>query len=462
MYHKWHRAPSLEPKPCGHENLTFQSCSHADNTSYRGYTPAQLLTAAGKDRNTGTIEPASTFPAPLVLPGDDLAQAPMDAPQSYRSWLREKDRNEVGPKRRVIYVAAPPRPDEDIDHVRAWKEPRFRAWKPQARMERRAPRDGFVSRPETKDVIEYLAAFYHGMPVKQLPIELRYSNWDNDGTKSSKPERIPPLVALRTSSEMVGISTRACPDDIFHVQFSLDDLLDVAISVLPDDAYALLMLVEHDLFEDEDDDFCCGRAYGGSRVAIVSSARYNPMLDIAQDVERVHAWPASQCRSYVEECCKEHAQPAKKARVHSTPSTKTKATPAPLQSTESESSPMQNAIDASLTVSLDHMLDPGYLQSLWLSRLTRAASHELGHCFGIAHCVYYACIMQGTASMSEDVRQPPYLCPVDLAKLQRALNLTEDGIVQRDKALLEYCSKSGKAFAAFEGWIGGRLSEGSE
>jgi archaemetzincin len=33
----------------------------------------------------------------------------------------------------------------------------------------------------------------------------------------------------------------------------------------------------------------------------------------------------------------------------------------------------------------------------------------LGHCFGIAHCVYYACSMQGTASIIENSKQPLYL-----------------------------------------------------
>jgi archaemetzincin len=37
-------------------------------------------------------------------------------------------------------------------------------------------------------------------------------------------------------------------------QLNLNDLLDAAIEILPADAYALIMLVEHDMFEDEDDE----------------------------------------------------------------------------------------------------------------------------------------------------------------------------------------------------------------
>ena len=102
------------------------------------------------------------------------------------------------------------------------------------------------------------------------------------------------------------------------------------------------------------------------------------------------------------------------------------------------------------------------LSSLWLSRVCQTASHELGHCFGMDHCVYYACVMQATASLAEDVRQPPYLCPVDLAKLLRATGADER---KRYEALLRFCGRheDGGAgwFKAFEAWIIGRL-EGLE
>jgi archaemetzincin len=97
---------------------------------------------------------------------------------------------------------------------------------------------------------------------------------------------------------------------------------------------------------------------------------------------------------------------------------------------------------------------PRLLSSLWLSRMCRTASHELGHCFGIDHCVYYACIMQGSASLSEDTRQPPYLCPVDCAKLLHATGSTAR---ERYLALLEYCNRATNHethfFSAFAAWL---------
>ena len=53
------------------------------------------------------------------------------------------------------------------------------------------------------------------------------------------------------------------------------------------------------------------------------------------------------------------------------------------------------------------------------------ASHGLCHC-GMDHCVYYALGKQSTASLAEDVRQPPYLCPVALAKFPRSCGSQRD------------------------------------
>ncbi|KAJ5111546.1 hypothetical protein N7532_002081 [Penicillium argentinense] len=69
----------------------------------------------------------------------------------------------------------------------------------------------------------------------------------------------------------------------------------------------------------------------------------------------------------------------------------------------------------------------------------RTASYQLLHCFGIAHRVYYASSMQGSASVCEDARQPPYLCPVDLAKVIYATSIT---VLGRYRSLLEFFSKT--------------------
>ena len=79
----------------------------------------------------------------------------------------------------------------------------------------------------------------------------------------------------------------------------------------------------------------------------------------------------------------------------------------------------------------------------------------------MGHCVYYACIMQGTASLAEDRRQPPYLCPIDLAKLRQAMNEDVSDIEweeDRYRALQGFCEgQQGQAWAAFQEWLQARL-----
>ena len=66
--------------------------------------------------------------------------------------------------------------------------------------------------------------------------------------------------------------------------------------------------------------------------------------------------------------------------------------------------------------------------------------------------------MQGTASIIEDARQPPYLCPVDLVKVLRATGADER---ERYRALGEFCMRFREVhlFEAFGKWIEGRIGE---
>ncbi|OWZ23232.1 hypothetical protein PHMEG_0001894 [Phytophthora megakarya] len=116
---------------------------------------------------------------------------------------------------------------------------------------------------------------------------------------------------------------------------------------------------------------------------------------------------------------------------------------------------MQAAVRAFASVSASSQSDA----TLWLARFCRTASHELGHCFGMDHCVYYACSMQGSAGLSEDARQPPYLCPVDLAKM---LHATGADSTDRYKAILSFCESfegQDKTFAAFSAWLRCRIQQ---
>ncbi|KAJ7505195.1 hypothetical protein B0H11DRAFT_407886 [Mycena galericulata] len=440
------------PVTCDHKTLNFTSSIHAAHAGYSRPTGPQRVTAAtlqsvskGKlKRPTPSEEDLGPFCAPLVLPGDDLSEDPEYPPQSMEEWHTDEDRNEVKPGKNILYVAAPPEIDANISFVKAWSEPKH-------------AENVSVEAPDIQDIVDYLAAFYHGMPVKQLPSpSFCLTKWDGKLSKS------PRYIGLKTATECIRIRTRASLDGVFVRQLNLDDLLDAAISLLPDDAFALLLLVPFDIYESPDDDFACGRAYGGSRVAVISTARYHPGLDQHQNVDRLHAWPASHCKAYMDAFRSdanslESQRPKKKINrpVASTAVVSGAMDPAEYASL----SPLHAAVVAHDALpALDVSPSPASLSALWLGRACRTASHELGHCLGIDHCVFYACSMQGTASLKEDARQPPFLCPVDLAKM---LNATGAEREERYRAILAFCNKhaDGHLFAAFGAWIRAQLPE---
>ena len=468
--------PRNDPSQCPHTKLIFSPSSHAGAAGYERPSHAQRIAATmpqgaikgiSDKSSTKEEETSSTFPAPLILPGDDLASDPTYPSQSLKSWIREKDRNAVTPKRRTVYLVPPPGLESGLEFAQKWTHPRLRA----------SAKEKSVDFPSIKDVLSYLAACYHGLPVKTLPqpnpsftadieediIEPQPQTKGNKGgTKAAKPKSQTLWLNTHTDSGCIGIRSRATPKGDFSHQLNLNDLLDAAIEILPADAYALIMLIEHDMFEDEDDEFVCGRAYGGSRVAVVSGARYNPILDRAQGLERDHAWPASHCATYVQACCKEvidvdEYYESKKREVAGS----NKITSTELLSSDEALAPMHAALAAHASLpSLDYVPSISALEGLWLGRLCRTASHELGHCFGMDHCVYYSCSMQGTASVIEDARQPPYLCPVDLAKVLKATGADEQ---ERYRSLLAFCEKykGVHLFASYEAWIAQKLRDHS-
>jgi archaemetzincin len=67
--------------------------------------------------------------------------------------------------------------------------------------------------------------------------------------------------------------------------------------------------------------------------------------------------------------------------------------------------------------------------------------------------------MHGTAGLSEDARQPPYLCLVDLAKV---LHASSSDDMLRCRALLAFCERfeeCDRMFAAFAAWLRVRTNE---
>lgn len=449
-------------RSCAHSSLIFSPSSNAKAVGYKTLTRQQRIAATTPSGTINQKENAksssfedATFPAPLVLPEDELSSDPKYPPQSFRSWFHGKWRNPVPPERpagkrrlerRTIYLAAPPEFSSEVAYARKWAQPIAKKSKGSEKV-----------KVEIQDVLDYLKAFYHGLPVKLLPFTPIFTNdvdcmmIDSPEKENSESETL--WLNTHTKSGCIGIRSRTRPKGEYSHQLNLTDLLDAAIEILPEDAYAIVMLVDHDIYEDEEDDFACGRAYGGSRVSVISSARYNPVLDQKQEIEREHGWPASHCERYMVWCVDE-------VDIEETGAERKGEKPQEGRSSGKRISPMHAALAAHNSLPSLARSNPSAasLSALWLARVCRTTAHELGHCFGMDHCVYYACSMQGTASIIEDARQPPYLCLVDLAKV---LSATGADVKERYRALLEFCERKseGQVFKAYGAWIEARLTE---
>lgn len=74
-----------------------------------------------------------------------------------------------------------------------------------------------------------------------------------------------------------------------------------------------------------------------------------------------------------------------------------------------------------------------------LERSCKVLAHETGHMLGMAHCIYYKCLMNGSNNLSEMDRQNSFLCPICLRKLKHALGID---LLERYQNLLEFFQRN--------------------
>ena len=239
------------------------------------------------------------------------------------------------------------------------------------------------------------------MPIVPWVDDARAPATSPEGTKRAAKRARPATaaaaaaVAVRTAVSEVRVTVRApSADGAFARQLALNDVLDALMEALPADAFALLGVTAEDLFESDEDVFTCGRAYGGSRIALVSAARYAPELDVSAGLSAELSWPFG---------------------------TSARFGPAIAAARALQRAPGQEGAGGGAGARAGAAGGGGDCGSAtWLARVARTCAHELGHCLGLEHCVYFACTMQGSASLAEDLLQPPFLCPVCLAKTLEA------------------------------------------
>ncbi|POR39202.1 Archaemetzincin-2 [Tolypocladium paradoxum] len=468
-----------KPRDCRHPVLCLDVSLHAAQAGFTRPSPRERMAAVTKDGRSGKSWPTltskdlfndeATFPAPLVLPDDDLATDPDWPPQDVKEWDEDEERNAITPQRKTIYVVPSPEIMQEMEPMRSWAVPAVSDTS-------NVPVK--VEPPKMDDVQAYLAAVYYGMDVKILGEKFYWQAWEYekgasrastsrgkaagrirkpryDGTplEVSEEER---RVGLKTPKNAVfGIRCRPSPDRASLMQVNLDDVLDALLESIPEDAYAIMMLLEQDVWEGDDDIFTGGRAYGGSRIAVVSGFRDQHSCLPEDDG---HGWPLSHCQDYVDGLCQ-----------RSRSSTEARAGVG-----NAGSGPMHAAAKASASVL--KRPTPEKLSLEWTSRIVQTMTHELGHCLGLDHCVYFACVMQGCGSTAEGVRQPPYFCPVCLEKVITGIG---EGLVEgwndqgteaqtkrsqfvreRYEALRHVCERlndreHSRMFVGYEAWLEG-------
>ena len=172
-------------------------------------------------------------------------------------------------------------------------------------------------------------------------------------------------------------------------------LLEFLDTIAPDDAFCTIALTMSDLYQDDSDLFVAGLATiltPGNHVGVFSLCRYDPTIQFSPEF-----W---------------------------------------------------NNIE----YGNDH-LNPEEKKRLILTRSCRLITHEIAHTFGIGHCIYYQCLMNGSGHLAEDFQQPMFLCPVDLHKLEYLCGFD---IIGRYMKMKEFFQKIGLVNDIK--WIDKRLS----
>jgi predicted Zn-dependent protease len=215
------------------------------------------------------------------------------------------------------------------------------------------------SGPALDGIIEYVSAFFCREVVQLDYVHLR----PNPGRPARKS------VVWKTGTHECEIAGRISANDSTpRFQCHVDGLLTEIAAVRDDgsyngqeisNAFALIGVTMSDLFSGDTDLFIAGMAAGGSKVAVLSLARYHPHVKMCPfHWDDFSFMPSASAYSYHED--------NKKRRAGG-------VTSAPLFDSLSQKS-----------------------KGEYIRRAGKLIVHEICHVYGIDHCIHYHCLMNGT------------------------------------------------------------------
>ena len=79
-------------------------------------------------------------------------------------------------------------------------------------------------------------------------------------------------------------------------------------------------------------------------------------------------------------------------------------------------------------------------QKTALLRSCKVLAHEISHMFGIGHCTFYHCLINGSNSLEETDQHPLELCPIDLRKLHHSIGFD---VIERYEQLRDFSEREG-------------------
>lgn len=95
---------------------------------------------------------------------------------------------------------------------------------------------------------------------------------------------------------------------------------------------------------------------------------------------------------------------------------------------------------------------PADAETLILRRSCHTLAHEICHIFGMQHCIYFKCPVNGSNNLDESDSRPMQPCPVCLRKLHSTIGFD---LIERDRRLVDVYERFGFTEEAM--WIKRRL-----